>query len=89
MLPVRQLMKRGRRFSDWVAIIYALSVCVRGNGAPMNVFTMANDASTLGYADGLAPDATFDFPTGVATAVLTDGTETVFVADTYNGKNED
>lgn len=82
-------MKRGRRFSDCVAIIYALSVCVRGNGAPINVFTMANNASTRGNADGLALDATFDYPTGVATAVLTDGTEAVFVADTYNGKNDD
>jgi hypothetical protein len=50
---------------------------------------MANNASTRGNADGLARDATFDYPTGVATAVLTDGTEAVFVADTYNGKNDD
>ena len=85
-------MKRARLCSDWVAVMYALSVCVRGNGATINVFTMANernDANTQGNADGLARDATFNFPTGVATAVLKDGTEAVFVADTYNGKNDD
>jgi len=50
---------------------------------------MANDGSTRGNNDGLARDATFDLLAGVATAVLTDGTEAVFVADTYNGKNHD